>query len=172
LRRIVLLFLVKPFQNISRVSRIQVGKPQPDDDRTWQQETLMLLQTFRTHDPDELAEGFRGWNRRFRQLGGGPFRGELKLLQVEGIQIFRASCNRRFHAQASPPPGSFGFAPVLPSNEGALWRGRRCKTGQLVTLDPGQEGDHITAADYEIIGLTVDGDFFRRWAAVQGGFDP
>jgi hypothetical protein len=29
----------------------------------------MLLQTVRTGDPDELAEGFRRWELRFRQLG-------------------------------------------------------------------------------------------------------
>ncbi len=132
----------------------------------------MLLQTLRTRDFDELAEAFRRWDLRFRQLGGGSFRGELKFLQLGAIQILRASCNRRIHAQGSPPPGSFGFTPVLPRNEGALWRGRRCKTGQFVTIDPGQESDHITAADYEIVGLTVDGDFFRECAAVLGGFDP
>jgi AraC family transcriptional regulator, ethanolamine operon transcriptional activator len=133
---------------------------------------LVLLRTLSTRDFDELAEGFRHWDLRFRQLGGGSFRGELKFLQLGGIQIGWASCNRRIHAQGSPPPGMFGFAPVLPRNEGALWRGRRCKTGQVVTIDPGQEADHITAADYEIVALTVAGDFFRECAAVLGGFDP
>jgi AraC family ethanolamine operon transcriptional activator len=136
-----------------------------------QQEALVLLQTLRTRDPDELAEGFRLWNHRFRQLSGGPFRGGLALLQLERIQIFRASCNRRLHAQGSPPPGSFGFAPVLPKNEGAIWRGRRCKTNQFVALVPGQETDHITTADYEIVAVTVAGDFFRECAALLGGYD-
>src|SRR6516225_5241237 len=132
----------------------------------------MLLQTLRTRDPDELAEGFRQWELRFRQLGGGSFQGELKFLQFGGIQIIDASGNRRLQAQGSLPPGSFGFAPVLPSNAGAIWRGRRCKTGQVVTIDPSQEGDHMSAADYLMVGLTVDGDFFRECAAVLGGFDP
>jgi AraC family ethanolamine operon transcriptional activator len=132
----------------------------------------MLLQTLRTRDPDELAAGFRRWDHRFRQFGGGPFRGELKLLQLGGIQILRASGNRRLQDQGSLPLGSFGFAPVLPGNEGAVWRGRRCKAGQVVTIDPGQEGDHMSAADYLMVGLTVDGDFFRECAAVLGGFDP
>jgi hypothetical protein len=64
------------------------------------------------------------------------------------------------------------FAPVLPRNAAAIWQGRRCQKGQVVTLDPGQEADHVTAADYEFVGLTVDGDFFRECAAVFGGFDP
>ena len=121
----------------------------------------MPLQTLRTRDPDELAEGFRRWELRFRQLGGGSFRGELEFLQLGATQIIRASGNRRLQAQGSLPPGSFGFATVLPRNAGAIWRGRRCKTGQVVTLDPGQEGDHMSAADYWMVGLTVDGDFFR-----------
>jgi len=132
----------------------------------------VLLETLSTCDFDELAKGFHRWDHRFRQIGGGSFRGELKELEFGGIQIVRVSCNRRLHTQGSPPPGRFAFAPVLPKNEGALWRGRRCKTGQVVTLVPGQEEDHITAADYEFVGLTVDGDFFRECAAVLGGFDP
>ena len=131
----------------------------------------MQLQTLRVRDPDELAEGFCPWELRFRQLGGGSFVGELKFLQLGRIQIVCASGNRRLHAQGSAPPGSFGFAPVLPRNEGAIWRGRRSKKGQVVTIDPSQEADHITAADYEFVGLTVDGDFFRECAAVAGGFD-
>src|SRR6516162_4943433 len=136
------------------------------------QETHMPLQPLRVRDPDELAAGFRGWELRFRQLGGGSFRGELEFLQLGGTQIIRASGNRRLQAQGSLPPGSFGFAPVLPRNQGAIWRGRRCQTGQVVTIDPGQEGDHLSAADYWMVGLTVDGDLFRECAAVLGGFDP
>jgi AraC family ethanolamine operon transcriptional activator len=132
----------------------------------------MLLQTLTTRDPDELAEGFRRWDLRFRQLGGGSFRGELKFLQLGGTQIFHASGSRRLQALGSVPPGSFGFAPVLPRNAGAIWRGRRCKTDQVVTIDPGQEGDHMSAANYWMVGLTVDGEFFRECAAVLGGFDP
>ena len=49
----------------------QVGKLQTGDDGTRQPETLVLLQTLSTRDPDELAEGFRRWELRFRQLGGG-----------------------------------------------------------------------------------------------------
>jgi AraC family ethanolamine operon transcriptional activator len=44
--------------------------------------------------------------------------------------------------------------------------------GQVVTLDPGQEGDHLSADDYWMVGLTVDGALFRECAAVLGGFDP
>jgi AraC family ethanolamine operon transcriptional activator len=170
-------FLVKCSSNLPRLfgawvqSKSENCKLATSDDWMWQQETLMLVR-LRTRDPDELAEGFRPWGLRFRQLGGGSFRGQLKLLRLGRIQVVRASGNRRLHAQGSLPPGSFGFAPVLPRNEAAIWRGRRCKTGQVVTLDPAQEADHVTAADFEFVSLTVDGDFFRQCAAVPGGFDP
>ena len=65
----------------------------------------MLLKTLTTRDPDELAEGFRQWDLRFRQLGGGPFRGQLQFLQLGGTQILHASGNRRLQAQGSLPPG-------------------------------------------------------------------
>jgi AraC family ethanolamine operon transcriptional activator len=131
----------------------------------------MLLQTLSTRDFDELADGFGRWELRFRQLGSGPFRGELKSLRLGGVQIDWASSNRRLLARGSAPPGSFGFAPVLPRNEGALWRGRRCQAGQVVAIDPSQECDHLTAADYEFLAVTVDGDFFRECATAMGGFD-
>ena len=54
--------LMKRFHPIWGVARIQVGKPQSGDDGTWQQETLVLLQTLRTCDSDELAGGTGGGN--------------------------------------------------------------------------------------------------------------
>jgi hypothetical protein len=123
------LFLVKGFHRMAGVGTIQVGKLQTGDEGTCPPETLVLLQTLTTPGPDELAEGFRRWDLRFRQLGGGPFRGQLQFLQLGGTQILRASGNRRLHAQDSLPPASFGFTPMLPRNEGDIWRGRRCQTG-------------------------------------------
>ena len=40
----------------------------------------MLLQTLTTRDFAELAGAFPRWDLRVRQLGGGPFRGELQFL--------------------------------------------------------------------------------------------
>jgi AraC family ethanolamine operon transcriptional activator len=133
---------------------------------------LVHLQTLSTRDFDELAEGFRGWNLRFRQIGGGSFQGELKFLQFGGMQIFQAAVNRRVHVEGWPPPGSFGCAPVLAANESAVWRGRRLKAGQVRVLAPGQQADHVTAAaDYQLVALAVDGELARQGALVLGGFD-
>jgi len=45
----------------------------------------MLLQALCTRDFDELAAAFPRWDHRFRQSGGGAFRGELKFLEFGGI---------------------------------------------------------------------------------------
>jgi hypothetical protein len=134
----------------------------------WQQEAAHALADAEDPRPRRAGRGFRRWDLRFRQLGGGSFRGELQSLQLGATQIVRAAGTRRLQARGAPPPGSFGFAPVLPRNAAARWRGRRCKSGQVVTIDPGQEGDHLTAADYLMVGLTVDGELFRECAAVRG----
>jgi AraC family transcriptional regulator, ethanolamine operon transcriptional activator len=133
---------------------------------------LVLLQTLRTRDFDELAEALPRWDLRVRQLGRGPFRGHLQFLQLGGIQVFRAAVNRMVHVEGWPPPGSFGCAPVLAANANAVWRGRRLKVGQVRLLVPGQEADHVTAADhYQLVALAVDGDLFRQEAPVLAGCD-
>jgi AraC family ethanolamine operon transcriptional activator len=131
-----------------------------------------VLQTLKTRDFDELAEGFARWKLRFRQLGRGPFLGQLKFLQLGGIQVFWAAINRSVHVEGWPPPGCFGCAPVLAANANAVWRGRRLKVGQVRVLVPGQEADHVTPDDdYQLVGLAVDGNLVRQGAPVLGGFD-
>jgi AraC family ethanolamine operon transcriptional activator len=133
---------------------------------------LMLLQTLRTRDFDELAAAFPQWNLRFGQFGRGPFRGHLQFLQLGGIQVFRVAVNRMIHIEGWPPPGTFGCFPVLAANENAVWGGRRLKAGQVRVFDPDQEADHMTAADhYQLVALAVDGDLFRQEVPVLGGFD-
>jgi len=132
----------------------------------------VLLQSLNTGDFDELAEAFLRWDLRIRQLGRGPFRGQLEFLQLGGIQVFRVAVNRKIHVEGWPPPGSFGCAPVLAANENATWRGRRLNAGQVRVLVPGQEADHVTPADhYQMVALAVDADLVRQGAPVLGGFD-
>jgi AraC family ethanolamine operon transcriptional activator len=133
---------------------------------------LVILQTLGTRDFDELAEAFPGWDLRFRQLGRGPFRGRLQLLQLQGAQVFRLCVNRRLHIEGCPPPGSFGCFPVLSANTKAVWSGRRLKMGQVRVFDLNQTTDHVTAPDdYQLVALVVQGDLFRKEVSVLGGFD-
>jgi hypothetical protein len=116
---------------------MQVGKPQSGENGTWQREALMLLQTLRTRDPDELAEGFRRWDLRFRQLGGGPFRGELQFLQLGATQILRASGNRRLQARGSLPPAASGSPPCCPGTQppaGAAGAARRARSSRSIRV--------------------------------------
>jgi hypothetical protein len=97
-------FLLQLFQTISGSGTIKSencnGATIERDNRRW----LMLLQTLRTRDCDELAVAFPGWDLRFRQLGRGPFWGRLRLLQLQGVQVFRLSVNRLMHVEGCPPP--------------------------------------------------------------------
>ena len=64
----------------------------------------MLLQTLRTRDFDELAQAFPQWDLRFRQLGRGPFRGQVQILQQGAIQVFLLGVNRMLHIEGWPRP--------------------------------------------------------------------
>jgi AraC family transcriptional regulator, ethanolamine operon transcriptional activator len=133
----------------------------------------VLLQQLSTRDFDELAQAFQRWDLRFRQLGRGPFLGRLQFLQLGGAQVFRTAVNRTMHVEGWPPPGCFGCAPVLAANENAVWHGRRLKAGQVRVLAPGQQADHVTAADhYQLVALALDGDLVREGVPVLGGLDP
>jgi hypothetical protein len=133
----------------------------------------VLLHTLSTRDSDELDRAFQQWDLRFRQLGRGPFRGHLQFLRLGGAQVFRTAVNRTMHVEGWPPPGTFGCFPVLAANENAVWGGRRLKTGQVRVFGPGQQADHVTAADhYQLMALAVDADLVRQEVPVLGGFDP
>src|SRR5262249_57029689 len=44
---------------------------------------------------------------------------------------------------------------------------------QVRVVGPGQQADHVTAADhYQLVGLAVDGELVRQQAAVLGGGNP
>src|SRR5262249_30879106 len=130
---------------------------------------LMLLQTLRTHDFDELAQAFPQWDLRFRQLGRGTFEGQLQFLHLGGIQVFRLPVNGMSHAEGWPPPSSFGCFPVLAENANAVWSGRHLKAGQVRLGKPGLVADHLTAADhYQLVGLALDADLVRQELPVLG----
>jgi AraC family transcriptional regulator, ethanolamine operon transcriptional activator len=131
-----------------------------------------VLQTLKTRDFDEMTERFPQWDLRFRQLGRGPFRGQLQFLELGGIQVFRVATNRMIHIEGWSPASSFGCFPVLAANENAVWGGRRLKAGQVRVFDSGQEADHVTAAhDYQTVALAVDGALVQEAAPVLGGCD-
>jgi AraC family ethanolamine operon transcriptional activator len=139
---------------------------------TGKRKQLVQLHTLRTRDFDELAEALPWWHLRFRQLGHGPFRGQLQVLQHEGLQVFQLAINQMIHITGLPPPNSFGCFPVLAANENAIWQGRRLKVGQVRVFDPSQETDHVTApAKYQLVALVVDKDLYRKKVPVLGGFD-
>jgi len=131
-----------------------------------------LLRSLRTSDFDEWAAALQHWRLRLRQLGRGPFHGEVQFLQLGAIQIFRLAANRMLHAQGFFPPNTFGYAPIVTVNEEAVWHGRHLKSGQVRVVAPDQEADHVTRADYQMVALTVEGDLIRQCSAVLGGFDP
>jgi AraC family ethanolamine operon transcriptional activator len=132
----------------------------------------VVVHTLKTQDFDELADALPRWHLRCRQLGRGPFQGQLQLLQLGAIQVFRIAANRRLHFEGWPLPDSFSCFPVRAANENAVWGGRRLKTGQVRLGGPGLDTDHVTAAGaYQLVGLVLDGALVREALPVLGECD-
>ena len=54
----------------------------------------------------------------------------------------------------------------------AVWSSRRLKVGQVRVFDGNQTTNHATAPDhYQLVGLVVEGDLFRKEVSVLGGLD-
>src|SRR5262249_46607799 len=111
--------LPKLFQASSGRGTVKSENCNPTTPEPGTRRRLVLLQTLTTQDFDELASALPRWDLRCRQLGRGPFRGQLQVLQLGRIQVFRIAANRMLHFAGWPPPGCFGSAPVLAANETA-----------------------------------------------------
>jgi AraC family ethanolamine operon transcriptional activator len=125
----------------------------------------------KTTDFDVLAAALGGWELEFQQLGRGTFLGEAHQVQVGGISVLRLSANRVIQARGTHRPGGYAFAPILPTNERATWRGRRLKPGQINVNPPSGVVDHLTSADYSLLNLDVDVETFQTSAEVLCGPD-
>jgi len=125
--------------------------------------------SLRTTDFDEIATGFPGWDQRYIQIGGGPFRGHVVLAQVGRFQFFEVEGNRTILARGESPPNTYAFSPVQERNAGALWRGRILRTGMINIRRPGEPMDHRTSENYRATGLIVDAELVHRVAASLHG---
>lgn len=130
-----------------------------------------LVLSLKTRDFDEMAAILPRWNSRYQQLSRGTFAGELRFVQVGGIQIYRVAVNQVIQARGVQPPDSYVFIPVTPSQGPTTWRGRELRPGRVVVLGPGQDHDHRTAHTYESISMTVAGPLLRRSIALLQGID-
>lgn len=122
-------------------------------------------------DFDHLVHVFRGWDAAFHQLGRGPFRGELDVVRLGGVEVIRVTTNRAIQVGGCSPADAYGFSLVTQANEAAIWRGQRLAAGQLNVNEPAGVIDHRTAAGYENLMLRVDAEELRKAADVLLGID-
>jgi AraC family ethanolamine operon transcriptional activator len=127
--------------------------------------------SLQTRDFDELALAFGNWDAAFRQLSRGAFEGSLHVLQVGGIQVIQVQANRVIQAQGVQREKRLLFAPVTPRNAGSLWKGQHLRPGQIRLMVPGEEMDHRTTAEFEILALTVVPEVLEEAATVLHGID-
>ena len=124
--------------------------------------------SLQTTDFDEIASGFPGWDQRFIQIGGGPFRGRFVLAQIGRFQLFEAEGNRAILARVESS-SRLCINSCTGTECGSLWRGRTLRPGMINIRRPGEPMDHRGSEDYRTTGLIADAELVHRVAASLHG---
>jgi AraC family ethanolamine operon transcriptional activator len=105
------------------------------------------------------------------QLGRGPFRGELHLVQLGNVNLLQVSVNRAVHGQGCKP-GTYGFDVITAANQAIKLQRRPVQAGQIHVIGPPGEWDHVTTApEYQHLSVTVDAEVLQQVAAILSGMD-
>lgn len=119
-------------------------------------------------DFNEFANAFRQWNIRFNQLSRGAFLGQIDLIQARAIQLLRISLNQVIQARGTHRPGTYGFCPIVASNENAVWRGHHLRQGHILMIGPHERTDHLTCKPYTTLMLNVQSEALFEAGRAQG----
>lgn len=120
-----------------------------------------LYSRVESRDFDEIALAMAGLDTDFRQLSRGAFRGEVELVALGPLRVMRIAVNRVIQARGAIEPDKACFSLITPTNEGASWRGRTRKRGDINVNSPSSEVDHLSSREYDSLTIVADIDHLR-----------
>ncbi len=136
-----------------------------------QVEPAPLYSRVESRDFDEIALALAGLNTDFRQLSGGEFRGEVELVMLGSLRIMRIAVNRVIQARGAIEADKACFSLITPTNEGASWRGRHRRRGDINVNSPSSEVDHLSSREYDSLTIVADIDHLRSAGDALMGID-
>ncbi|PWB35169.1 AraC family transcriptional regulator [Pseudomonas sp. SDI] len=71
--------------------------------------TPLQVHAFTTHDVAEQIRATPGWAQHYQQMSPGHFAGQVRCLDLHGVEVYEEQMNTRVEQNFSAPPGSLAF---------------------------------------------------------------
>lgn len=111
----------------------------------------LQVQAFNTADVAEQIRATPGWVQHYQQMSPGHFAGQVRYLDLQGVEIYEESMNTRVEQNFSAPPGSLAFC--FDRSDNALY-----------VLNGESRNIWITPENYQEIAVVFGPEFVQRHA--------
>ncbi|WP_263769286.1 helix-turn-helix domain-containing protein [Propionivibrio soli] len=115
-------------------------------------------------DADEHAQNLSEWNQTYDQLSRGRFSGVITELWTNKAQVFLESTNRQLRQSCAAWPHSIWFGIPDPAGSTAAIDFHGVPANGIAVRQGGVGFELRTPDDFNIYGIVVDREEFRRYA--------
>lgn len=109
----------------------------------------LQVQAFHTHDVTEQTRATPTWHQHYRQMSPGHFSGQLRCLELEGVEVYEERLNTRVEQFFLAPGGSLAFC--FDRSENSLY-----------LLNEQSRNLWITPENYQEVAVVFDQAFLAR----------
>ncbi|AMB84675.1 AraC family transcriptional regulator [Pseudomonas agarici] len=113
------------------------------------QSTPLRVQAFNTADVAEQIRATPGWVQHYQQMSPGHFAGQIRYLDLHGVEIYEECMNTRIEQSFSAPAGSLAFC--FDRSDNALYM-----------LNGESRNIWITPENYREVAVVFGPEFVRR----------
>jgi AraC family transcriptional regulator, ethanolamine operon transcriptional activator len=124
-----------------------------------------------TRDMDELRKTLSYLGIDVVHLGRGPFGCALHLIHLGPVHVLEVTTDRALHSRGWRPD-TFGVNLITPRDVGLSVQRRSVSPGQIATVGPPGDWDHVAAAPLRhFLSFTVDAAYLRQASETLYGRD-
>ncbi|MBK5517161.1 helix-turn-helix domain-containing protein [Pseudomonas sp. TH10] len=109
----------------------------------------LQVQAFNTADVAEQVRATPGWVQHYQQMSPGHFAGQIRYLDLQGVEVYEEQMNTRVEQNFSAPSGALAFC--FDRSDNALY-----------LLNEESRNIWITPENYQEIAVVFGPDFVRR----------
>lgn len=109
----------------------------------------LQVQAFNTADVSEQIRATPGWVQHYQQMSPGHFAGQIRYLDLQGVEVYEEQMNTRVEQNFSAPSGALAFC--FDRNDNALY-----------LLNEDSRNIWITPENYQEIAVVFGPEFVRQ----------